>query len=287
MPRRPTISAPLGKSGSLDALHGRLEQLLGGGLRVLQRPLHRGGDLAQVVGRDVGGHADRDAGGAVDQQVGEPGRQDDRLLLLAVVVGLEVDGVLGDVADHLHGQRRHLALGVAHGRGLVVARRAEVALAGDQRVAHHPRLREADQGVVDRAVAVRVVLAHHLTDDAGALVPAPVRPVAAVVHAVEDPPVHRLEPVADVRQRPPDDHAHRVVEIGLLDLVLQVHRLPPVGRALHRSVSHGSSHRVVAVASVGGRTRSEGVEGLAGAPQEYQSREFLRMRVGVSRRISE
>ena len=222
----------VGEVGALDPFQRGLEQLLGGGRRVLQRPLDGGRDLAQVVGRDVGGHADRDPGRAVDQQVGEPGGQDDRLLLLAVVVGLEVDGVLADVADHLHGQRRHLALGVAHRRGLVIARRTEVALAADQRVAHHPRLREPDQGVVDRRVPVRVVLPHHLADDAGALVPAPVGPVAAVEHPVEDPPVHRLEPVADVRQRPAHDHAHRVVEIGLLDLVLQVHRLPAVGRAL-------------------------------------------------------
>ena len=182
MPRRPTISAPLGKSGPCTRSMAASSSSSAVASGCSSDHCTAAGDLAQVVGRDVGGHADRDAGGPVDQQVGEPGRQHDRLLLLAVVVRLEVDGVLGDVADHLHGQRRHPALGVAHGRGLVVARRAEVALAGDQRVAHHPRLRQPHQGVVDRAVAVRVVLPHHLADDPGALVPAPVRPVAAVVH---------------------------------------------------------------------------------------------------------
>ncbi len=73
-------------------------------------------DLAQVVRRDVRGHADGDPGAAVDQQVGEPGRQDGRLLGAAVVVVAEVDGLLVDVADHLHGQRRQLALGVPHAR---------------------------------------------------------------------------------------------------------------------------------------------------------------------------
>ena len=72
---------------------------------------------------------------------------------------------------------------------------------------------------------MRVVLTHHVADDARALVPTPVRPVAAVVHRVEDAAVHRLEPVADIGQRAADDHAHRVVEVGLLDLVLQIHRL--------------------------------------------------------------
>jgi hypothetical protein len=48
--------------------------------------------------------------------------------------------------------------GVPHGRGVVAVRRAEVALAVDQHVAHDPILRHAHDGVVDRGVAVRVVL---------------------------------------------------------------------------------------------------------------------------------
>ena len=204
---------------------------------MLQRPLHGRGHLAEVVGRDVGRHTHGDACGAVDQQIREPAGQNDGFLLLAVVIGLEVDRVLGDVADHLHGQGRHLALGVAHGRGLVVARRTEVALPRDQRITHHPGLCQAHEGVVDRAVTVRVVLTHHLPDDPGALVPSPVGPVPAVVHAVQDPPMHRLEAVPNVRQRPTDDHAHRVIEVGLLDLVLQVHRLPPVSNLRARQMS--------------------------------------------------
>jgi hypothetical protein len=70
-------------------------------------------DLAEVVGRDVGGHADGDALAAVDQQVGEAGGQDDGLVVGRVVGRLEVDGVLVDVRDHLHGQRVQPALRVA------------------------------------------------------------------------------------------------------------------------------------------------------------------------------
>ena len=204
----------VGEVGALDPLDQRVLELLAGGVGVLERPLGAVGDLAQVVRRDVGGHADRDAGRAVDQQVRVARRQDRRLLRAAVVVGLEVDGVLVDVADHLQRQRRHPALGVAHRGGGVVARRAEVALAVDQRRAHHPRLRQPDQGVVDRGVAVRVVLTHHVADDARALGEAAVGPVAAVVHRVEHPAVHRLEAVAYVGQRAADDDRHRVVDVG-------------------------------------------------------------------------
>ena len=226
----------VGEVGALDPLDERVLQLLAGGVGVLERPAGALGDLAQVVRRDVGGHADRDAGRAVDQQVGVARRQDGRLLRAAVVVGLEVDGVLVDVADHLQRQRRHPALGVPHRGGGVVARRAEVALAVDQRRAHHPRLREADQGVVDRGVAVRVVLTHHVTDDARALGEAAVGAVAAVVHRVEHPAVHRLEPVAYVGQRAADDDRHRVVDVGALHRGLQLDRLDPAAGARAPSV---------------------------------------------------
>ncbi len=222
MPLRPAIRAPLGKSGPLmRAMHG-LEDLLLRRFGVAEHPLHGVVDLAQVVRRDVGRHADGDARRAVDQQVREPCRQHDRLGVLVVVVRLEVDGVLVDVADHLHGQRVHLAFGVPHGGGAVVARRSEVALAVHQLVPHHPALRQPDEGVVNRRVTVRVILAHDVTDDAGALVPAAVGAVAAVEHRVQDAAVHRLEAVADVGQGPAHDDAHRVVEVAALDLLVQI-----------------------------------------------------------------
>ncbi len=238
IPRRPTIRAPLGKSGpwirSIAASSSSSAVASGCSsahctAAATSRRLWVGMLVAMPTAMPVD---------PLTSRFGNRARQDDRLLLLAVVIGLEVDRVLTDVADHLHGQRRHFALGVAHRRGFVIAGRAEVTLTGDQRIAHHPGLSQAYQGVVDRPVAVRVVLPHHLADDAGALVPAPVRPVAAVVHAVEDPSVHRLQPVADVRQRPSDDHTHRVVEVGLLDLVLQVDRLHPVGDRGLRRIGH-------------------------------------------------
>ena len=59
-------------------------------------------------------------------------------------------------------------LGVARGGGAVVER-AEVAVAVDERQAHRERLGHPHEGVVDRLVAVRVVLAHDLADDAAGL----------------------------------------------------------------------------------------------------------------------
>ena len=257
MPLVPTIRPLVGKSGSLDPLEQRREQLLVRGVRVVEVPHHAGRDLAQVVRRDVGGHADRDAAGPVDEQVREPGREHRRLLLAPVVVRREVDRVLVDLAHHLHRQRREPALGVPHGGLPVVARRAEVALALHQRVAQRPRLAEPHQGVVDRGVAVRVVLTHHVTDDTRALGEAAVRPVATVEHRVQHAAVHRLEAVPHVGQRPLHDDAHRVVEVGPLHLDLQVDRLDPAaGARVERRDVSGVSHGNVLL---GGRTSAAAV----------------------------
>jgi hypothetical protein len=177
-------------------------------------------DLAQVVRRDVRRHAHGDAGAAVDQQVRYARRQHRRDLLRAVVVVDEVDGFLVEVRQQRVGDLAHADFGVAHRRGGVAVDGAEVALAVDQHVAHGERLRHAHDRVVDRRIAVRVVLTDHVTDDAGGLLVRLVPVVVQLVHGEQHAPVHGLEAVAHVGQGPPDDHAHGVVEIGLLQLVL-------------------------------------------------------------------
>ena len=181
--------------------------------------------LAQVVRRDVGRHPDRDAGGAVHEQVREARRQDQRLLPRLVVVGREVDGVRVDVAQHLGRELREARLGVAHRGRRVVVDRAEVALAVDERVAHREVLRHARERVVDRGVAVRVEVTHHVADHARALAVGARRLQAGLVHRVEHAAVDRLEAVAHVRQRAADDHAHRVIHVRGAHLLPQAARL--------------------------------------------------------------
>ena len=227
---------------AIDARHARLERLLLGGIGMLEHPVDRFRDLAQVVWRHLGGHTHGDAARAVDQQARNTGRQDHGLLRLAVVVRLEVDRVLLDVPHHLHGERGHLALGVTHGGRAVVAAGTEVALAVDHRIAHRPRLGQAHQRVVDRRVAVRVEVTHRVGDRLGRLHVTAVRAVAVVPHRVEDAAVHGLEAVPNVRQRAPDDDAHRVVDVASLHLGLDVDRLDAVvspGFGRQRGVRHG------------------------------------------------
>ena len=193
-------------------------------------------DLAGVVRRDVGGHADRDAAGAVDEQVGEGGGQDARFLVRLVVGRLEIDGVAVDVGEQEHRGARQPCLGVAHGRRRVAVDRAEIALAVDELHAHREGLRHTHQRVIDRAVAVRVEVAHHLADHLGAFSIRPVGGVAAALHGVEDAAVDGFQAVAGVWQGTADDHRHGVIEVGAAHLLLKDHRMA-VPRGRHRGIN--------------------------------------------------
>ena len=197
-------------------LHQRVDR----DLRVVEIGAGRIDDLAQIVRRDVGRHADRDAARPVDQEVGEGRRQHHGLVRRFVVVGLEVDRLLVDVGEQRMRGLAQAHLGVAHGRRRVAVHRAVVALPVQQGQAHGEVLRHAHHGVVDRSVAVGVVLAHDVADHAGRLAVGLVPVVAVLVHRVEDAAMHRLEAVAHVGQRAADDHAHRVVEVGAFHLLL-------------------------------------------------------------------
>ena len=186
-------------------------------------------DFAEVVRRDVRRHADGDAGAAVHEQVREARRQDERLALRLVVVRSELDGVGVELAQHLLGELRETGLRVAHRGWWVVVDRAEVPLAVDQRVAQRERLRHAHERVVDRCVAVRVVVAHHVADDVRALHVRPAGPVAVRPHRVENAAVHRLQAVADVGQRARHDDVHRVPEEARAHLLLELPGLNPAG----------------------------------------------------------
>ena len=192
--------------------------------------------------RDRGRHADGDAGRAVGEQVREGAGKHRRLLVLLIVGRAEIDGVLGDALEQLDRHLGHARFGVAHGGGVIAVDIAEIALPVDQRIAHREILREAHQRVVDRLVAMRMELAHHLADDAGAFGEALVGIEAQQPHRMHDAAVDRLQPVAHVGQRPVHDGRQRIGEIALFERLLQVDRFDVVAAVefrRHRPFSHG------------------------------------------------
>ncbi len=245
------MKAPVGKSGPLIAFRRSAMEASG----VVDQQLDRLGHLAEVVGRNVGGHAHGDAAGAVDQEVGDLGGEDGRLLEPVVEVGLEVDGVLVDVLQHGDRDPGEPRLGIAIGRGRIAVHRAEVALPVDQRIPERELLHHPDQRVVDRLVAMRVVLAQHVAYHRRRLLVRPPGHQSQLVHRIQDSPVDRLEPVPHIRQRPGDDDAHRVVDERLLHLLFD-----QAGQDAFARIGCGHSLRVL-----GG----QGVRSVGREPSEY------------------
>ncbi len=219
-------------------------QVVGVRLRLVDELNDGVDDLAEPVRRHVRRHPDGDPGRTVDEQVREARREDGRLAARLVVVGDEVDRVHVDVPQHLGRETREPAFRVAHRGGGVVVDVPEVPLPVDERVAQRKRLRHADEGVVDRLVAVRVVVTHDITDDAGRLEPGAIRLQAGLVHCIEHAAVDRLQAVTGVGQSARDDDAHRIVDEARAHLLLELSALDAAGAERLDDVRHpGTSHR--------------------------------------------
>ncbi len=201
-------------------------------------------ELGRIVRRDVGRHADGDAGRAVGEKVREGARQHHRLLPLPVIGRAEIDGVLVDAAQEQLGDHRHARFRVTHGRRVIAVDVAEIALPVDERIADGEILREADERVVDRLVAVWMEIAHHLADHLGGFLVTAGRVEAHLAHRIDDAPVHRLQPVAHVGERAVHDGGERVGEIALLERRPKVDRddLAAVAAVAAFRRNHSFSH---------------------------------------------
>ena len=168
---------------------------------MLDEVQQRRAQLIGIVRRDVRRHADGNAGRAVGEKVREVRGEDDRLLVGAVVRVPEVDRVFVDTVEQRLRDPRQAALGVAHGRRVIAVNVPEIPLAIDQRVAHGEILREAHERVIDRLIAVRMEVTHHLADDLRALLEPARRIELQLAHRIENATVDRFQAVAHVRQR--------------------------------------------------------------------------------------
>src|SRR5216684_1054732 len=170
-------------------------------------------NFRQIVRRNLGSHSDRDSVGAVDQQIGDARGKNIGFAFAAVVVGMEVDRVLVEIFEESGCNLRELGFGVPIRRWRISIDRSKISLPKDQRIPHAPGLSQPHQRVIDGQISVRMVLAHHLSDDPGAFPRSPIRLQPHLLHREKYAAVHGLESVTYVGQRAADDHRHRVVEI--------------------------------------------------------------------------
>ena len=198
-----------------------LEQCLRACVRVVDEKQRGIAQLRDIVRRNGCRHAHRDALRAVGEQVRERRRQHHRLFRLAVVVRPEVDRVVVDAIEQKPRNLGHARFRITVGGRVIAVDVAEIALPVDQRVARREILRQPHQRVVDRLIAVRMEITHHVTDDLGRLLERGAGLQPQQTHAVEDAAVHRLHTVARVGQRAVHDGGERIGEIALLERLAQ------------------------------------------------------------------
>ena len=216
-------------------------------LRIADHRNRRARDFAQVVRRNFRSKPDRDARRAVQQKERQTRGQQLRLFERAVVVRHEIDGALVDFVEQKFRDRREAGFGVAHRRCAVAVARAKISLAVDQRIAHRKVLRETHERVIRRLVAVRVVFAQHVADDARGLHRLGAGRKPHGLHREQDAALHGLLPIRHVGQRPAFDHAHRIVEIRALSVIAE-RQFFAFGRGfLVREVIVCDSHQISSV----------------------------------------
>ena len=217
-----------------------VQKLSRGRRLALDQMQRRVDDFSRIVRRDRRRHANGNAGCAIRQQVGKASGQHDRFRIELVIRVAEIDGIFIKAVQKQLGRLRHTTFGVTHCGGSIAVDIAEIALPIDQRVAYRKVLREADQRIVNRAVAMGVIVTHHLTHDFGAFAVCTVGIETQFTHTVEYAPLHRLQAVPHVWQRPGGDRGQRVGQITLRQRL--GHRLVDdvAGRLIH-CVGHGGS----------------------------------------------
>ena len=184
--------------------------------------------------RNVRRHTDRDTVRAVDQKVRKTRRQNRWLLQRFVIVRHKVNRIAFNI---LNQRVRHFGkprLGITHGRRRVAVHRAEISLPVNQRQAHGERLRQTHHRLINRAVAVRVVFTHHFADDTRRFLKRFIVVIAVFVSGVNNPPVHRLQTVAHIRQRAGNDNAHRIIKIRAAHFLHNHRRRNIFFRQIHR-----------------------------------------------------
>ena len=207
-----------GEIGSLDVLH-QARQI---NFRVINQGNHAADDFAQIVRRDVGGHADRNALAAVDQPVGEPAGQHVGFLLGFVKVRVPVNGILINIRQHFACNFGHAGFGITVSSRGVAVHGTKVALAVNQRITQAEILCQTHHRVIHTGIAVGVVSTQHSTNRIRRLAVRVAGVVAALVHRVQDAAVYGLQAIAHIRQGTGYDNGHGIIQKCRFDLLLDI-----------------------------------------------------------------
>ena len=140
--------------GAFDIFH----QFINGDFRIINHRTQSVHHFRQVVGRHVRRHTYSDTVRTVDQQIRYAGRQHKRFCQRAVIVRHEVNRVFINITEHFQRDFRHTHFRITHRRRRIAVNRTEVAVTVYQRITDGEILCHTDSRIINRRIAVGVVL---------------------------------------------------------------------------------------------------------------------------------
>ena len=135
---------------------------------------------------------------------------------------MKINRILVDVGQNLLRNLPESNFRVTHRGWRIAVYGTKVTLAVHQRIAQRPILGHADHGVVHRGVPVRVVLTQYFPHYPRRFLVRTSGGVSHLVHSKQYPTVHRLKAVSHIRQRPGNNHRHRIIDVGGFHFLLDV-----------------------------------------------------------------
>ncbi len=211
----PENAATCGEIGTRDELH----ELIYGDGRIINEGANAVHNFPEIMGGNIGGHADGNTRGAIHEEVWKSRRNNGGLCGALLVIGGEIHGILIDIAKEFFGELGETALSVTVSSRRVAVHRTEVTLWVNEGVTHDPVLAHANEGIIDRQVTVRVVILEDFADNARALIEGAVVEKSLAEHGVEDTALNGLQAITGIGESTADDNRHRVIDVsGLHDI---------------------------------------------------------------------
>ena len=178
-----------------DIFHQRINARIG----CFQKMQGRRAKLVHIMRRNTGRHAHGNTRCAIGQEVRKGRRQHNRLGILTIISVAKINRVAIKVLQQQTGNLGHARLGVTHGGGVITIHIAEIALPIHQRIAHCKILRQTHQSIIDGLVAMRMIAADNIADNAGRFLKPLLRVKAQLAHGKQQAAMHGLQPVAHIR----------------------------------------------------------------------------------------
>ena len=173
--------------------------------------------------RNICSHTNRNTRSSVYKKVWITGRKYYRLTLSLIKVRLEVYGIFIDIRKHFHGNLAQTCLCISHRSRAVTIHRTKVSVTVYQWISRRPVLCHIYKSSIDRAVSMRVIFTHGITNDTGTFTMRLIRTVVQLYHGIQYPSLYRFQTISDVRKGTGGNNTHGIIYIRFFHGLLQIH----------------------------------------------------------------